>query len=346
MSGRSFQIGSYRLPPEAEPLVIAEAGINHNGDLQKARDLVTAAAEAGAHIVKFQTHLPDAEMLKDGFSAGYIGESFYDLLSRCVIDEAGHRELKRLASEKGIVFLSTPFSREAADLLERLGVPAFKTGSGELTNLPLLKHIAIKGKPMLISTGMSTLEEIARTVDILKPLNPHLILMHCTSTYPTPYENVRLLGIRQLQELTGVPVGLSDHSRGIATAIGAVALGAVALEKHFTLDRNWPGPDQAGSIEPDELRRLVIESKQVWLALRERKEVLESERPVQAMARESVVTIAPVRAGQVFTRQNLWVKRPGTGIPAARLDEFLGRRASRDLPTNHLLETKEVDMNS
>ena len=141
-------------------------------------------------------------------------------------------------------------------------------------------------------------------------------------------------------------MGLSDHSRGIATAIAAVALGAVALEKHFTLDRNWPGPDQAGSIEPDELRRLVVESKQVWLALRERKEVLESERPVQAMARESVVTIVPVKAGEVFTLQNLWVKRPGTGIPASRLAELLGRRARRDLPANHLLEPEEVNTGS
>jgi N-acetylneuraminate synthase len=346
MSGHSFQIGPYKLPPAAEPLVIAEAGINHNGDLGKARDLVTAAAEAGAHIVKFQTHLPDAEMLKDGFSADYIGESFYDLLNRCVIDEDGHRQLSHLASEKGILFLSTPFSREAADLLERLGVLAFKTGSGELTNLPLLKHIALKGKPMIISTGMSTLEEIKRTVDALKPINSNFVLMHCTSTYPTPYEDVRLLGIRQLQELTGVPVGLSDHSRGIATAIGAVALGAVALEKHFTLDCNWPGPDQAGSIEPDELRRLVIESKQVWLSLHQRKEVLESERPVQAMARESVVTIAAVKAGEVFTLENLWVKRPGTGISASRLNELLGRCSTRDLPANHLLAPEEVDMNS
>jgi sialic acid synthase SpsE len=339
----NVQIGPYQVGPGHRPLVIAEAGINHNGDMAKARDLVVAAAEAGAHIVKFQTHLPDQEMLKDGFSADYIGESFYDLLVRCVLREQDHEELMQFAQEQGILFLSTPFSREAADLLERLGVVAFKTGSGELTNLPLQEHIARKGKPMIISTGMSTLEEVQKTVEAVRPINPGIVLMHCTSTYPTRYEDVRLLGIQQLRMRFDLLTGLSDHSPGVATSLGAVALGAVLLEKHFTLDRSWPGPDQAGSIEPDELARLVRESEQIWLALRERHEVLPDEVPVQQMARESVVTVQSIPLGTQITSDMVWVKRPGTGIPASQLETVIGRVTKRDLPSDHLVSWEDLE---
>jgi len=337
------QIGPYQVGPGYKPLVIAEAGINHNGDMAKARDLLVAAAEAGSHIVKFQTHLPNHEMLRDGFSADYIGESFYDLLSRCALSEADHLALIQLAEEKGILFLSTPFSREAADLLEQLGVVAFKTGSGELTNLPFQEHIARKGKPTIISTGMSTLGEVEKTLRLVRPLNDNVVLMHCTSTYPTRYEDVRLLGIQQLRERFGLPTGLSDHSPGIATSLGAVALGAVLLEKHFTLDRSWPGPDQAGSIEPDELVRLVRESEQIWLTLRERKEVLPDEVPVQEMARESVVTLRPISRGTRISNDMVWAKRPGTGIPAAQLQNVIGKVTKRDLPADYLVSWQDLE---
>ena len=339
----NVQIGPYQVGPGYRPLVIAEAGINHNGDMAKARELVVTAAEAGAHIVKFQTHLPDHEMLKDGFSADYIGESFYDLLARCAFSEQDHVELMRLAREKDILFLSTPFSREAADLLEQLGVVAFKTGSGELTNLPLQEHIARKGKPVIISTGMSTLDEVEKTVEMVRPINPGIVLMHCTSTYPTRYEDVRLLSIQQLRTRFGLPIGLSDHSPGIATSLGAVALGAVLLEKHFTLDRSWPGPDQAGSVEPDELARLVRESEQIWLALRERDQVLPDEVPVQQMARESVVTVQRIPCGTRVSSDMVWVKRPGTGIPAAQLEAVIGRVTKRDLPSDHLVSWEDLE---
>jgi len=339
----NIQIGTYQVGPGHRPLVIAEAGINHNGDMSKARELVTAAAEVGAHIIKFQTHLPDHEMLKDGFSADYIGESFYDLMTRCALSVQDHEEIMQLAKEKGILFLSTPFSRQAADLLEQLGVVAFKTGSGELTNLPLQKYIAGKGKPMIISTGMSTLEEVEKTVEMVRPINPNIVLMHCTSTYPTRYEDVRLLGIHQLYSRFGLPVGLSDHSPSIATSLGAVAFGAVLLEKHFTLDRSWPGPDQDGSIEPDIMARLVRESEQIWLALRERHEVLEDEVPVQQMARESVVTVQPIPCNTRITSEMVWVKRPGTGIPAAQLEAVIGRVTKRDLLLNHLVSWEDLN---
>lgn len=328
---------------EGRPVfVIAEAGINHNGDLQKARDLVVAAAEAGADCIKFQTHLPDHEMLRDGESAGYVGESLYDLLARCALTVDDHVALMRLAAGKGILFLSTPFSREAADLLETLDVAAYKTGSGELTNLPLQRHIARKGKPMIISTGMSTLDEVQETLSAVRRIHAKVILTHCTSTYPTPYQDVNLGVIPVMRARFGCPVGLSDHSRGIYTALGAVALGACLIEKHFTMDRSWPGPDQVGSIEPDELAELVRGVQAVRAAGGSVKEVLPGEQPVRRMAAESVVTLRPLPAGARISPDDVWVKRPGTGIPARRMEEVLGRVCRRDLPADTLVTWEDI----
>ncbi|MBI4576350.1 MAG: N-acetylneuraminate synthase family protein [Planctomycetes bacterium] len=332
-----------RLVGEGEPVfVIAEAGINHNGERKAARDLVVAAAEAGADCVKFQTHLPDHEMLRGGETAAYVGESLYDLLTRCALTVDDHRDLQRLAWERGVLFLSTPFSREAADLLETLDVAAYKTGSGELTNLPLQRHIARKGRPMIISTGMSTLEEVGETLDAVRRLNPHVVLAHCTSTYPTPYEDVNLGVIPVLRERFRVPVGLSDHSRGTYTALGAVALGACLIEKHFTLDRRGPGPDQAGSIEPGELAELVRGVRAVRAASGRAKEVLPGEAPVRRMAAESVVTLRAIRAGCPIRPEDVWVKRPGTGIPARRLEEVVGRVARKDLQPDVLVAWEDL----
>src|SRR6059036_2912976 len=194
--------------------IIAEAGINHNGDVRLASDLVRAAADAGADAIKFQTHFPEHEMLRGGATAAYVGESLFDLLTRTALSRDGHVEMRDRAASRGIMFLSTPFSREAADFLDSIGVPAFKTGSGELTNLPLQRHIARKHKPMIISTGMSTPEEIDRTVQAVRAEGAPFALMHCTSTYPTPYEHVQLGYISRLQERYRVPVGFSDHTLG------------------------------------------------------------------------------------------------------------------------------------
>src|SRR6059036_2310628 len=194
--------------------IIAEAGINHNGDVRLASDLVDAASEAGADAIKFQTHFPEHEMLRGGATAAYVGESLFDLLTRTALSREAHFELRNRAREKGILFLSTPFSREAADFLETVGVPAYKTGSGELTHLPMQRHIARKGRPMIVSTGMSTPEEIDRTVQTVRAEGARFALMHCTSTYPTPYPHVQLDCITALERQYGVPVGFSDHTLG------------------------------------------------------------------------------------------------------------------------------------
>ena len=216
-----------------------------------------AAAAAGADAIKFQTHFPEHEMLRGGATAAYVGESLFDLLTRTALSRDAHFELRNRARDKGILFLSTPFSREAADFLETVGVPAYKTGSGELTHLPLQRHIARKGRPMIVSTGMSTPEEIERTVQTIRAEGTPFALMHCTSTYPTPYEHVQLGCIAGLKERYGVPVGFSDHTLGNFAAFAAVAGGAQLFEKHFTVSRSLPGPDQQGSMEPQELEELV-----------------------------------------------------------------------------------------
>jgi N-acetylneuraminate synthase len=317
--------------------IIAEAGINHNGDVKLAADLVEAAAEAGADAIKIQTHFPEDEMLRGGATAAYVGESLFDLLTRTAVSRDDHFTLRDLAAKKGIIFLSTPFSREAADFLETVGVPAFKTGSGELTHVPLQQHIARKGKPMIISTGMSTPEEIDRTVQAVRAEGAHLALMHCTSTYPTPYEHVQLGCIRWLQDLYKVPVGFSDHTLGNAVALGAVASGANLFEKHFTTSRTLPGPDQQGSMEPVELAELVRGIRAIERARGATKKIQPGEQDVRDMALHSVVSIRDIAAGATIGKDDVWAKRPGTGIPARQLDEIVGRVAKRAIARDRLL---------
>src|SRR5436189_1099756 len=284
-------IAGRRIGPGHPCFVIAEAGINHNGDIAIASDLVRAAADAGADAIKFQTHFPEHEMLRGGATAAYVGESLFDLLTRTALSRDAHHALRDLAREKGIIFLSTPFSREAADFLETLGVPAFKTGSGELTNLPLQRHIARKHKPMIISTGMSTPEEIDRTVGVVRAEGAPFALMHCTSTYPTPYEHVQLGCIGWLRNRYGVPVGFSDHTIGSYMAFAAAANGANLLEKHFTTSRGLPGPDQQGSIEPSELADLIRGVRAIERGLGATKTIQPGEQDVRDMAHHSVVSV-------------------------------------------------------
>jgi N-acetylneuraminate synthase len=317
--------------------VIAEAGINHNGDASLAAELVDAAAEAGADAIKIQTHFPEHEMLRGGATAAYVGESLFDLLTRTALSREAHVELRDRAAKRGIVFLSTPFSREAADFLDSIGVPAFKTGSGELTHLPMQEHIARKGKPMIISTGMSTPEEIDRTVQVVRGAGAPFALMHCTSTYPTPYEHVQLDGIVALQAKYGVPVGFSDHTLGSYMAFAAAALGANLFEKHFTTSRSLPGPDQQGSMEPKELADLVKGIRAIEQARGAEKKIQPGEQDVRNMAHHSVVTIRDVAAGAAITKDDVWAKRPGTGIPARQLPEIVGRKTRRAIAKDSLV---------
>jgi len=332
-----ISIGSRRVGPGEPCFVIAEAGINHNGDPTLAAELLDAAAAAGADAFKIQTHFPEHEMLRSGATAAYVGESLFDLLTRTALSREAHVELRDRAAKKGIVFLSTPFSREAADFLESIGVPAFKTGSGELTNLPLQQHIARKHRPMIISTGMSTPEEIDRTVQTVRAEGTPFALMHCTSTYPTPYEHVELGCIDWLHDLYGVPVGFSDHALGGYMALAAVASGAALFEKHFTTSRSLPGPDQQGSMEPRELEDVVRGIRAIERARGATKKIQPGEQDVRNMAHHSVVSIRDIAAGATIAAGDVWAKRPGTGIPARQLGEIVGRKAKHAIAKDRLI---------
>lgn len=341
----SFMIGKREIGPECPPLVIVEVGINHEGSLEKALQLVDAAAAAGAEVVKFQCHITEKEMVPTDMTPGQISkEKLWDIIKRCELTEIEEREVQAYCQKKGVMYLSTPFSREASDRLDKMGVPAFKIGSGECNNIPLLEHIAAKGKPMILSTGMNDMASIQRSVAAIRKYNVPLALMHCTSMYPTPYEKVRLGAITDLQKaFPDTPIGLSDHSLNIWTCLGAVALGACLLEKHFTISRSWPGPDTGISIEPHELKDMIDGSKAIWLARGGQKTILPEEQPVIDFAYATVVTIAPVRAGETFSKDNIWVKRPGTGkIRAERLPEILGRRAVRDIQVDVHVRPEDV----
>jgi N-acetylneuraminate synthase len=322
--------------------VIAEAGINHNGDTALAAKLVDAAAAAGADAIKFQTHFPEHEMLRGGATAAYVGESLFDLLTRTALSRDAHFELRNRARDKGILFLSTPFSREAADFLETVGVPAYKTGSGELTHLPLQRHIARKGRPMIVSTGMSTPEEIERTVQTIRAEGTPFALMHCTSTYPTPYPHVQLGCIAALKERYRVPVGFSDHTLGNFAAFAAVAAGAQLFEKHFTVSRSLPGPDQQGSMEPQELEELVRGIRAIEQSLGAAKKIQPGEQDVRDMALHSVVSIRGIAAGATIGQDDVWAKRPGTGIPARQLSEVIGRVAKRAIAKDQLIQWDDL----
>jgi sialic acid synthase SpsE len=341
-----FEIQGREVSPEHPPLVIAEVGINHEGSLDKAIQLVDAAVAAGAEVVKFQCHITDKEMIPTDMTPGKISkEKLWDIIKRCELTESEEREVQSYCRKKEIIYLSTPFSREAADRLHEMGVPAFKIGSGECNNIPLLEHIAAMKKPIILSTGMNDIASIKKSVEAISKYQVPLAIMHCTSIYPTPYENVRLGALNDLQtHFPKAPVGLSDHSLNIWTCLGAVALGASILEKHFTISRQWPGPDTGLSIEPDELQQLIEGSKAIWLARGGKKTRLSEEQPVIDFAYSTVVTIAPVKAGDVFSHQNIWVKRPGTGkILAERFNQIIGRKALRDIPADMHLQPEDVE---
>ena len=262
----AISIAGRSIGPDERPLVIAEVGINHEGSLEKALQMVDAAAEVGAEVIKFQCHITEKEMVPTDMTPGKIStEKLWDIIKRCELSEAEERQVQRHCASRGLLYLSTPFSREAADRLNAMGVPAFKIGSGECNNYPLIDHVARFGKPMIISTGMNDINTVRKTVDIVRRRGAPLALLHCTSMYPTPYGKVRLGALRDLADaFAGIPVGLSDHSMNIWTCLGAVALGACILEKHFTISRDWPGPDVPISIEPQELADMIAGADAIW----------------------------------------------------------------------------------
>lgn len=330
--------------PGYVPLVVPEIGINHGGDLAKARRMLHDAVAAGAEVVKFQTHIPAAEMIPNDVIPGNADRSIWDIISDAVLSEADERALKQECDDLGVAFLSTPFSREAADRLEALGVAAYKIGSGECSNLPLLDHVASFGKPMIVSTGMHDLAQLQPSVEVLRARAVPFALLHCTSVYPTPPALVRLGALADLRAaFPDAVVGLSDHTLSNHTCLAALGLGASIVERHFTSDRTWPGPDIEISMDPADLADLVTGARDIHAALGGHKTVLDEEQVTIDFAFASVVTIAPIAEGDVFDRSNTWVKRPGDGeIAAAELPRVLGAVAARPLPVDRQLTWRDV----
>ncbi len=326
-------------------LVIAEAGVNHNGRLDLARQLVDVAVQAGADAVKFQTFtaetLATVSAPKARYQADAVGVdgSQYEMLQKLELSSDDHADLAAYCRTKGILFLSSPFDEASADLLQTLGIPAFKIPSGEITNLPLLAHIARKGKPLLISTGMASLGEVEAAVGAVEAAgNKAMALLHCVSAYPADPASVNLRAMGTLAKAFGLPVGYSDHTLGIEVALAAVALGACVIEKHFTLDRRLPGPDHAASAEPHELAALVKGIRTIEAALGDgRKVPAAAEAETAAVARKSLVAVQPIPAGTVLTQELIAARRPGTGLPPAMLPYVLGRRTRCDISPGALL---------
>ena len=339
-----FNIGERTVGENSLPLVIAEIGINHEGNFEKAIRMVDDAVEAGCECVKFQSHIIQDEMIPNNVIPGNAKETIWQIMERCSLTEEEEIRLKEYVESKGAIFLSTPFSRASAIRLEAMGVVAYKIGSGECNNYPLIDHIAEYGKPVLLSTGMNDITSIRPAVEILRQKKIPFALLHCTSMYPTPYEKVRLGALSGLREaFPDAVLGLSDHSIGNYTCFGAIPLGAQILEKHFTSNLSWGGPDIPISITPSELRDLIAGSAAIYKALGGRKEILMEEQPTIDFAYACVVTLRDIAKEEKFSEENLWVKRPGTGeIKAVDYDDLLGRKAAGDLTKNTQLKWDDV----
>ena len=327
-------------------LIIAEAGVNHNGSLELAKKMADVAKEAGADIVKYQTAVPELVISTFAEKADYQKvqtgeeESQLDMVRKIHFDFTGHKELKEYCDEIGIMYLSTPFDLASIDFLESIDMPVYKVPSGEITNLPYLEKIAKLGKPVILSTGMSTIEEIGNALGILNANGtPQVTVLHCNTEYPTPMHDANVRAMLDIFRNFGVPVGFSDHTLGMAAPLAAVALGAVVVEKHFTLDKNMDGPDHKASMSPEELKELIKTIRETELALGDgQKKVTESEAKNINIARKSIVAIKPIKKGELLTEENLYVKRPGGGISPMKWHEVLGTQAVRDFAPDELIE--------
>jgi sialic acid synthase SpsE len=326
------------------PLVIAEIGINHNGSLKTAFNLVDAAINAGAEVIKHQTHVVEDEMspIAKEVIPGNSDESIYEIMERCALSEEDENKLKEYVESKRAIFISTPFSRAAADRLERMGVCAYKIGSGECNNYPLIEHIASFKKPMIISTGMNNLKSVSKAVEIVRRHNIPYALLHTTNIYPTPARLVRLGAMQQMQQVfPDAVVGLSDHTTSNLACFSAVALGANILERHFTDSMDRVGPDIVCSMDPMCLSELIIGAKEIATMRGGNKEAAEEEQPTINFAFATVVSIKPIQKGDLFTKDNIWIKRPGTGeILADKYYDLLNKKSLRDiLIDTHLLKS-------
>ena len=342
-----MKIGNREISPSHPPLVIAEIGINHGGDLEVAKNMVRLAALSGCECVKHQTHIVEDEMTDEAkqIFPPNADVSIWDVMAECALSREDEAELKRYTEELGLIYISTPFSRAAADFLETLDVPAYKIGSGEADNLPLIRHIARKGKPVIMSTGMQTIETLQESVQILEDAGIEYALLECTNLYPSPPEIVSLQGVTDLKAaFPNAVVGFSDHSIGPEMALASVALGASILERHYTDTRYRKGPDIINSMDPAELRFLIDRSREIHTALMNPKQRTGPEEDVYRFARASVVADADVAAGQVITESDIWARRPGSGeIAGFEFDKVVGKTLKVAVTRNQQLKWSDFE---
>ncbi len=342
---RQIKIGNKMIGDGYPVFIIAEAGVNHNGDLEIAKRLIDAALEAGVDAVKFQTFKAEHLVTKSAKQAKYqkknIGrnETQFDMLKRLELKDSYHGILKAYCEEKGVIFLSAPFSVEDANFLDSLGVDAYKIPSGEINNFPYLKHIAKKGKPMIVSTGMSTMKEVHDSFNIIKESgNADLIFLHCTSNYPAKEDSLNMKAISRMKEEIDALVGYSDHSKGVYADIIATSLGACVIEKHFTLDKDMDGPDHAASLNPEELKEMVFAIRQSEAMLGTDKKLCSQEEiDTRDVARKSIIAKVAMDPGTVISEDLITIKRPGTGIPPTDIHLVLGKTVTKRIEEDTLL---------
>jgi len=341
-----LEIGGRKIGYDYDPLIITEIGINHGGSLEVAFEMVDAAADAGAEIIKHQTHIASDEMSSDAKKVipSHTKESIYEIIDSCSLSESEEIELQRYVEKKGLIFISTPFSRAAAERLIRMNIPAFKIGSGECNNYPLIKHIAKVKKPIILSTGMNTIESVGRAVAIFHKYEVPYALLHCTNVYPTPPELVRLGAMQELKEnFPDAVIGLSDHTTTNYPSLGAIALGASIIERHFTDSMDREGPDISCSMDPQALKELIHGSKIIKQARSGQKGPVDAEKSTIAFAYASVVTIKDIKVGEIFSMDNIWVKRPGTGeIMAVDFDSIIGKKATTSIANDKQLKRSDI----
>lgn len=343
---KEFKIGNRKIGKNHPPLVIVEIGINHEGSLETAFEMVDAAWKAGAEVIKHQTHVVSDEMSSEAKKVipGNADVSIYEIMERCSLNEEDETKLKDYIEAKGMIFISTPFSRAAAERLERMNVLAYKIGSGECNNYPLLDLVASYGKPMIVSTGMNNLESVKKAVEILEKRNVPYALLHTTNLYPTPSKLVRLGAMQELEkEFPNGLVGLSDHTTSNLACFAATALGASILERHFTDRKDRPGPDIINSMDPIELKELIIGSEEITKMRGGKKEAAAEEEVTIKFAFATVVTIAKIKKGEVYSSDNIWIKRPGTGeILAEHYNDIIGKVASRDIEIDSHIKWEDI----
>ena len=334
-----MKIGNRSIGPNEPPLIIAEIGINHGGSLDVAKSMVDLIVQSGCECVKHQTHIIEDEMTEEAKAIfpPNANKSIWDVMKECSLNLDEEQELKKYAENLGLIWISTPFSRMAADFLDEIDVPAFKIGSGEADNLPLINHIAQKGKPIIMSTGMQSIKSLKNSVNILEKSGVEYALLECTNLYPSPPEIVSLQGIQELKEtFPKALVGFSDHSIGPHVALASVALGACIIERHFTDTRYRGGPDISCSMDPAELRLLVDRSVEIHKALMNPKQRTEPEEDVYKFARASVVADRDIAAGHIITEKDIWVRRPGSGeIPGYKYNDIIGKKLRLNVKKNH-----------